>query len=429
MGAVLRRRRAVLIAALASLAVPAAAQADSLSRDGTVVVLDSGPSDTANNNVLLFSSGNEHLIMDTVVPITDENNDSGCTDVGAGQFSCMDITGFRIVTRGGNDTVDGQGGVDNVVTIPLAVDLGTGSDWVFGGSAGDTLDGGFGQDTINGNGGLDTASYANRTERVMVQLGAPDQQDGSANDGTAGARDYIAADVEGATGGSGDDSLTGGTAPTILRGGPGGDGLVGTPGVDTLEGGDGADSLNPLGGADTVLAGAGVDLVESRDGQVDTVDCGADPDHALADSGDVLTSCEPPPPPGPPAPTVITETITLPSRVLFDLAYTFSAARRTTTLKNIEVAAEPGARLSAGCRTRRGRRCPRTRDLARATASTAVRMRGFENKRLPVGARLEIRVTKDGMIGSVKTVTIRARRAPSVRTLCLPPGATRPAAC
>lgn len=46
-----------------------------------------------------------------------------------------------------------------------------------------------------------------------------------------------------------------------------------------------------------------------------------------------------------------------------------------------------------------------------------------------MGAKLTIRVTKDGMIGAVKTLTIRRRKAPSVKTLCLPPGATRPSAC
>jgi hypothetical protein len=42
---------------------------------------------------------------------------------------------------------------------------------------------------------------------------------------------------------------------------------------------------------------------------------------------------------------------------------------------------------------------------------------------------LQIRATKPNMVGAVKTVTIRKRKAPSVKTLCLPPGATRPAAC
>jgi hypothetical protein len=88
---------------------------------------------------------------------------------------------------------------------------------------------------------------------------------------------------------------------------------------------------------------------------------------------------------------------------------------------------EPGARVTAACRTKKNKRCTRTRDLARTASS--VRLKGFEGKRLPVGAKLTIQVTKDGMIGAVKTLTVRRRKAPSVKTLCLPPGATVPSAC
>jgi len=88
---------------------------------------------------------------------------------------------------------------------------------------------------------------------------------------------------------------------------------------------------------------------------------------------------------------------------------------------------EPGARVTAMCRTKTNKRCTRTRDLARTAAS--VRLKGFEGKRLPVGAKLTVRVTKEGMIGAVKTLTIRRRKAPSLKTLCLPPGATSPSPC
>lgn len=423
------RRLTIQMAALASLAAPAAADAATLTREGTVVVFRDDGASTVNDVEVYSADGassGPHTIGDTNNSLTITAAD--CTDAGPGFAECTNVTAFRIETGGGADGVDGQGGGSDPAAVPLIVDTGPGGDFIFGGVANDVLDGGFGTDTINGHAGADIVSYANRTESVIVQLGSPDQQDGSANDGAAGARDYIAADVEGVTGGSGDDALTAATAPTVLRGGPGGDGLVGTPGVDTLEGGDGADSLNPLGGADTVLAGAGVDSVETRDGQVDTVDCGADGDHALADPGDVLTSCEPPDPPASPGPTIITTTVTLPSRVLFDLGYTFGASRRATTLRDLAVETEPGASVTASCRAKR-KRCKGTRDFARATAAVSTRLRGFEGKRLPVGAKLTIRVAKSGTIGAVKTLTMRRRKAPSVTTRCLPPGATAPSAC
>jgi hypothetical protein len=43
--------------------------------------------------------------------------------------------------------------------------------------------------------------------------------------------------------------------------------------------------------------------------------------------------------------------------------------------------------------------------------------------------KITITATAPGTIGAVKTLTIRSRRAPAVKTRCLPPGSTRPAAC
>jgi hypothetical protein len=370
-------------------------------------------------------------------PTTDVDGDSGCTDVTEPlglQWQCSGITGFRVETGGGNDAIRGDTDYpDNELELPLVAMGGEGGDHLVGGSADDTFIGGAGSDTITGGpafvaNGNDFVSYSDRTESVVVNLGqAGHAVFGSASDGAPGARDYVTDDVEGAIGGSGNDSLIGGDDPAVLRGGAGGDGLVGTQGVDTLEGGDGADSINPLGGADNVFAGAGVDSVETRDGEVDTVDCGADGDHALADANDLLTSCDPPPAAGGTAPIVIEKPVLIPSRVLFDLAYTFTAGRRGTTLRNLAADVEPGARLAAQCRTKRNRKCTRTRDLARSAAS--VRLRGFEGRRLPVGTRLIVRVTKDGMIGLVKTLTIRRKKPPSLKTQCLQPGSATPAAC
>jgi hypothetical protein len=113
--------------------------------------------------------------------------------------------------------------------------------------------------------------------------------------------------------------------------------------------------------------------------------------------------------------------------VLLDLAYSFTAGRSSTTLRNLVAEVEPGARVTATCRTKTNKGCTRTRDLARTAAS--VRLKSFEGKRLPVGAKLTVRVTQDGTIAAVKTLTIRRREAPSLKTLCLPPGTTSPSPC
>jgi hypothetical protein len=444
------RHLALLIAVLASLAAPAAAAAGTLSRDGNTIVFTDTAADAVNLVAAYKIDGSDSIFIgDSNTTLTDAG--SGCQDEGDDTFSCANVAAVRIALGGANDevradgsigdappdvpiSVDGGEGTDNVQAGPLSDDLrgGPGNDSLTGNAGNDMLDGGFGADYLEGGADGDLVTYAARTESIEIDFGAPGlvpQPHGSSNDGPPGARDHIRT-VETVVGGSGDDVMKGGAEPVTLRGAAGNDNLTGGPGAETLDGGDGADTLDALGGWDTVLAGAGVDTVEARDGAADTVDCGPDSDTAAVDAIDSVTSCGTDPgPPAPPAPTIITSTVTLPSRVLFDLAYTFTATRKATVLRNLAAEAEQGARLAASCRTRRGRRCAGTRDLTRASVSRSVRLRGFEGKRLPVAAKLTIRVAKDGSIGVVKTLTIRRRRAPSVRTLCLPPGATRPSAC
>ena len=100
-----------------------------------------------------------------------------------------------------------------------------------------------------------------------------------------------------ASGAAGDDRLEGGPGSDTLDGGAGNDTLIGGEGVDTLRGGDGDDRL------------------DSRDSEVDTLECGAGADETASDPLDRLAEdCEgvetgvggtpppPPPPSGGPAP-------------------------------------------------------------------------------------------------------------------------------
>jgi Ca2+-binding RTX toxin-like protein len=364
-------------------------------------------------------------------------------------------------------TLDGRGGPDVITGGDAASVLlggdgndnitgGAGDETLEGGDHDDVLDGGFGGDAIDGQAGSDMATYASRSEGVTVDLGNGGTDDGSASDGAPGARDSIQG-VEGVIGGSGGDfidgstiglaltlegrgggdRIRGGLGPNTLRGGDGNDNLEGRGGVDLLEGGDGHDSMDGLGGADVLRGGLGFDSVNARDGIADDVDCGPDDDVATTDAIDTRVNCDPAPAPasgsggGESTTTNTTTTVTVfgPARLVFDLGYVYSATRRATTLSEVSLEVEPGARLKATCRTPKGKRCERTRDVTKAAGSGTVRLRGFERKPLPVGAMLQIRATKPNMVGAVKTVTIRKRKAPSVKTLCLPPGATRPAAC
>ena len=449
------RHLTALLAVTAVLVAPAVAEAATLSRDGNTIVFTDTATDVINqvhvykidgSDDVFITEGNTFENTGGNANLTDAG--SGCQDQGADTFSCSDVEALRILPGGMGDEVNNFNGAgDAPADVPMTVEGGAGGDFVWAGPNSDDLRGGPGNDTLNGNAGNDTldggfesdyldggadgdvVTYAARTEPIEVDFTVPGiqpHQNGSFNDGPPGARDHIRA-VETVIGGSGNDNMRAGTDAVTFRGGAGNDTLTGSPGAETLIGGDGADTVDPLGGPDTVLAGDGADNVEARDGAVDIVDCGPDSDTANADSIDDVTACGQEP--APPAPVVIEKPVPVitPSRVLFDLAYTFTPGRRGTTLRNLAADVERGARVTAACRTKKRKRCTRTRDLART--ATSVRLKGFEGKLLPVGAKLTIRVTKDGTIGAVKMLTIRRRKAPSVKTLCLSPGATRPSAC
>ncbi|HET8822312.1 MAG TPA: calcium-binding protein [Thermoleophilaceae bacterium] len=430
----------LVVLVLAVLASAPAAQAGTLSKaNGEYVYTDA---DSHNGVLLYYCPGTEctpsdpgpyYLIRD--VGDTISFIGSGCevwaTDTNFLRCPAASVTAWRMSLGAGNDSVQPQELSTPPMPVPLSLEGGAGTDSLQGGAQADSLaggsgddyligfggddlvDGGLDSDNLNGGAGTDTATYAGRSIGVRVDLAASGADDGSSEDGAAGARDTTN-DVENVTGGSGADELRGSDV------------------ANRVDGGAGDDTLNAFAGQDTVLGGSGIDNVQARDGEAESVDCGPDEDAATTDAIDTRVSCDPPAPSAPPGvggTTVITNTLTLPSRVTLDLAYAFNAGRRSTTLRDLFVEVEPGGRLTATCRTATGRACPRVRRFARATAARSVRLRGFERKPLPVGARVELRMAKGGLIGVVKRLTIRRRKAPSVRTLCLPPGASRPAAC
>lgn len=135
---------------------------------------------------------------------------------------------------GGNDGLHGGGAVDY-----LAGDAG--NDW---------LDGGLSYDNLNGGSGKDTADYSKRTGPVVASL------DGAGNDGQAGENDFIASDVEGISGGSAKDTLSGNDSANLIFGGAGDDYIVGYGGDDELWGGTGSDLLRPGFGQDVVYGGS-----------------------------------------------------------------------------------------------------------------------------------------------------------------------------
>lgn len=156
----------------------------------------------------------------------------------------------------GNDKISGSSSADRLFGRG-------GDDTLSGWGAGDYIDGEDGNDTLKGNDGND--------------------------------------DIRG---GLGADKEWGGTGGDTMNGGGGHDTMYGGRGVDDMDGGDGNDEVFakdaedvgalPDNTGDTVRGGAGDDKIYTRDGERDTVTCGAGTDTAYLDYQDQLTdgSCE-----------------------------------------------------------------------------------------------------------------------------------------
>ena len=151
-----------------------------------------------------------------------------------------------------------------------------------------SLEGGLGNDLLTGfKRPFDVASYADRTARIVVSL-----KDGEGGDPMIGERDRIVG-VLGATGGDGNDALTGNRRANWLYGGDGGDLIRGRGGADYVSGGLGNDVLGGGPGKDYITGYRGNDELWSLDGTKDRVIGGRGTDRARRDYHlDVLSSVE-----------------------------------------------------------------------------------------------------------------------------------------
>ena len=104
---------------------------------------------------------------------------------------------------------------------------------------------------------------------------------------------------------------------------------------------------------------------------------------------------------------------------------------RYTKVRSLTARSVPAkARLQVRCS---GRGCPfarsRTRTVRRASREVSLSSAKLRRANLPPRTKLEVRVTKAGLIGLVTRWTFRAGRPPLEETLCLPPGVRRPQRC
>ena len=254
-------------------------------------------------------------------------------DGGAGSDRLSgDDLGETFLGGDGNDDLEGNEGADTL-------DGGAGDDELSGYSGGDRLLGGEGNDmlhpddyeepsadVVDGGPGVDTieSDYGSRYTDVQYPVGIT--LGGGADDGRPGENDdlqsverLILSDPGGKVVGSDADEyvklhqvgangvLIGNGGSDELRGGDGADSVDGGTGDDKLDGGYGDDTITGGPGRDSIsadLAGGdcgplwckfpyGNDTVDARDGEADSVTCGAGTDKVLADAADtVAPDCE-----------------------------------------------------------------------------------------------------------------------------------------
>jgi len=107
------------------------------------------------------------------------------------------------------------------------------------------------------------------------------------------------------------------------------------------------------------------------------------------------------------------------ARIRITVSFLYAAGPRSTVFSRLRVRGIPrGSTLRVRCV---GKRCPR-RSFRKRDARGTVSLTPYLGKRLRVATRLEITVTKPGMIGVFKSFKIRKSKGPSIATRCVPPG-------
>ena len=108
------------------------------------------------------------------------------------------------------------------------------------------------------------------------------------------------------------------------------------------------------------------------------------------------------------------------------LSYNFkSVTKKSTRFASLAVKSVPaGATVKVSCK----RGCS-AKSLTKANAPRTVSLSKFIRRAWKVGTTLTVIVSKPGTIASVKTLKVRAKKAPLLTSRCIPPGTTKPTAC
>jgi Ca2+-binding RTX toxin-like protein len=220
----------------------------------------------AGNDVVAGGAGDDQIFGEAGDDQLSGGSGNDALDGGLGNDILYGDDGNDNLTGGdGADRLEGGLGND-ILSGGLMADTllgGDGADTLRGDDGDDLLTGGLGADTLIGGTGFDQASYADSSERVIVNLEAGTGQYGTAQGDTL-------AEIERVLGSAFDDQLTGSTRAETLDGGAGADTIDGAAGDDILYGGDGNDGLTGGAGIDRLEGGAGIDTLNGGDGD-DTV--------------------------------------------------------------------------------------------------------------------------------------------------------------
>jgi Ca2+-binding RTX toxin-like protein len=234
-------------------------------------------------------------------------NDSVTANAGVGALTLLSVDGGA-----GVDTVNGSDGPDLIVggEDNDVLNGRGGDDRIAGDRGNDTMNGGTGDDTLVWNNGDNTDVINGNDGRDDVEVnGAPAAGDVFAIQPN-GARikfdrpnlvpfslDIGSSETLHANGLGSDDSISVGEVGSFsvtASGGSGNDTLTGRGSSETFLGGSGNDTITPGGGLDVVSADDGDDQVNVRDRTSDVARGGAGNDSVVADNGhlDILDGFE-----------------------------------------------------------------------------------------------------------------------------------------
>jgi hypothetical protein len=431
---VLIRLVAVSAGALA-LALPSAALAGTVSSMGNTSNTYQGSD--VEERVTIRTEGGTTVFESSAIGL----GGPGCMQVDGDTATCPTAATTIVNTLAGDDTIV-AGGVG--AGTALQIDAGVGGDYITDGAGNDTINGGpggdnwiagGGSDVFNGGDGDDTADYSGRGNPVTILL------NGQAASGEAGEGDTVGADVEGASGGAGNDTIVGNNLGNRLSGGGGNDTITGGTGEDRVEGQEGDDRI------------------DTRDGRFDSIDCGAGTDTLLADLGDSAANCEIAPDRdgdgtlneqdcAPDNPAVhpgageivgnaVDEDCTGGPqylRVNSPLSYTVARRQSQNQAKFVKLTVaeiRAGDAIEVRCTGGKSKGCPFSKktQIGKAGKAKVNLVPLFKQRYLKRNAVVEIRITRPNEIGRVTRLTVTKRGVIKAELLCLAVGATKPGKC